>query len=50
MGLSDLQVKKTRGSEMSFATMSLAVADIGSGGIRRIISHPGAALDTGINL
>jgi len=47
VGLSDLQVKKDSGSELSLATMSLSLADLGSGAVRRLISHPNANLDTG---
>jgi Tol biopolymer transport system component len=47
VGLSDLKAKKERGSELSFATMSLSLADLGSGAVRRLISHPNANLDTG---
>jgi Tol biopolymer transport system component len=47
VGLSDLKVKKERGSELSFATMSLSLADLASGAVRRIISNPNTLLDTG---
>lgn len=47
VGLSDLKVKKERGSEMSFATMSLSLADLASGAVRRITSNPNTLLDTG---
>ncbi|MCX5889959.1 MAG: hypothetical protein NTY36_10950 [Deltaproteobacteria bacterium] len=47
VGLSDLKVKKERGSELSFATMSLSLADLASGAVRRITSNPNTLLDTG---
>lgn len=47
VGLSELQMKKEKGVEMSFATMSLTLADLASGAMRRIISHPNARLDVG---
>ncbi len=47
VGLSDLQVKKGQGAETSFATMSLSLADLAGGTVRRIISHPNTNLDTG---
>jgi Tol biopolymer transport system component len=47
VGLSDLKVKKAKGSEMSFATMSLTLADLNGGALRRIISHANTLLDTG---
>lgn len=47
VGLSDLKVKKSQGAETSFATMSLSLAELGSGAVRRIISHPNTNLDWG---
>lgn len=47
VGLSDLKVKKVKGSEHSYATMSLSLADLASGAVRQIISHPNTWLDTG---
>jgi Tol biopolymer transport system component len=47
VGLSDLKVNKSQGSELSYATMSLSLADLGSGAVRRIISRPNTMLDTG---
>ena len=47
VGLSDLKVKKERGSEQTFATISLSLADLTSGMVRRIISHSNTNLDTG---
>jgi Tol biopolymer transport system component len=47
VGLSDLKVKKDKGSELSFATMSLSLADLASGAVRRIASNPNTLLDTG---
>lgn len=47
VGLSDLKVKKEGGSELSFATMSLSLADLASGAVRRITSKPKTLLDTG---
>jgi len=47
VGLSDLKVKKEKDSEMSFATMSLTLADLASGAVRRLLSHPNTNLDTG---
>lgn len=47
VGLSDLQVKKGKGSEMSFATMSMTLAYLAGGTVRRIISNPHTNLDTG---
>ncbi len=47
VGLSDLKVKKERGSELSFATMSLSLANLASGAVRRITSNPNTLLDTG---
>jgi Tol biopolymer transport system component len=47
VGLSDLKVKKSQGSEQTFATMSLSLADLGSGAVRRITSKPNTLLDTG---
>lgn len=47
VGLSDLKVIKTKGSESVQATMSLTMADLGSGAVRRLISHPNTNLDTG---
>jgi TolB protein len=47
VGLTDLKVSKTKGSESAQATMFLAVADLGSGSVRRLLSHPNTNLDTG---
>ncbi len=47
VGLSDLQVKKGKGSDLSFATMSLSLADLNRGAVQRIISRPNTNLDTG---
>jgi hypothetical protein len=47
VGLSDFQAGKSRGSEYGFATESLCLADLASGTVRRIISHPNTNLDTG---
>ena len=47
VGLSDLKVNQKKGSEMPLATMSLTLADLGSGAVRRLISHPNTNLDTG---
>jgi TolB protein len=47
VGLSDLKIKKEKGSELTFATMSLSLADLGRGTVRRIISHPNSMLDAG---
>ena len=47
VGLSDLKVLKTKGSESVQATMSLTMADLGRGGVRRLLSHPNTNLDTG---
>jgi Tol biopolymer transport system component len=47
VGLSDLKVKKANGAEMSLATMSLSLADLASGAVRRIISNPNTRLDVG---
>lgn len=47
VGLSDLRVKKGKDWEQTFATMSLCLADLHSGDLRRIISHPNAMLDAG---
>ena len=47
VGLSDLKVKKESGSEMSFATMSLSLAELASGAVRRITSNPNTLLDNG---
>ncbi|MCX5891550.1 MAG: hypothetical protein NTW80_00990 [Deltaproteobacteria bacterium] len=47
VGLSDVKVNKKQGSEMVSATMSLTLADLGSGGVRRLLSHPNANLCTG---
>ena len=42
-----LKVKKEKGSELSFATMSLSLADLNGGALRQIISHANTRLDTG---
>ena len=47
VGLAHLQVKKEDGSELSFATMSVSVADVKGIAVRQIISHPNTLLDTG---
>jgi Tol biopolymer transport system component len=47
VGLSDFKVKKEKGAEQSFATMSLTLADLAGGALRRVISHPHTMLDTG---
>jgi Tol biopolymer transport system component len=47
VGLADLQVKKEGGSELSFATMSVSVADVKGIAVRKIISSPNTMLDTG---
>jgi Tol biopolymer transport system component len=47
VGLSDLKVKRVRGTDMSFATMSLSLAELASGQLRKIISHPHTRLDSG---
>ena len=47
VGLSDLKVQQTQGSESSLATMSLSLADLSTGAVRRLISHPDTHLDTG---
>lgn len=47
VGLSDLKVSKAKGKESVRATMSLTMADLSSGGVRRLLSHPNTNLDTG---
>ncbi len=48
VGLSNLKVKKVKGvSDQSYATMSLALADLASGAVRRVVSHPNTLLDVG---
>ena len=47
VGLSDLKVKRRRARSTLQATMSLTLADLDSGAVRRLISHPNALLDTG---
>ena len=47
VGLSDLKVIKTKDSDTVQATMSLTLADLGGGGVRRLLSHPNTNLDTG---
>ncbi len=45
--VSDLKLKKNRGSEYGFATISLSLADLAGGKVRRIISHHNTNLDMG---
>lgn len=47
VGLSDLRVKKRGGEDQAFATMSIGLADLKTGGLRRIISNPNTLLDVG---
>lgn len=47
VGLSHLRVKKDKNTEQTFATMSLCVADLQTGDLRRIVSTPNAMLDAG---
>jgi len=47
VGLSHLQVKDRGGAEQAFASMSICVADLKTGGLRRIISHANTRLDMG---
>lgn len=47
VGLANLQVKKEEGSELSFATMSVSVADVKGIAVRQVISSPNTMLDTG---
>lgn len=47
VGLSGLKIKKEKGGDLTFATMSVAIADLDGGGVRRIISQPNTMLDTG---
>lgn len=47
VGLSDLKVKKGRGGELRFATMSLTLANLAGGAVRRVVSHPQANLERG---
>ncbi len=44
---SDFQVKRSRDSENKVATISLSLADLASGTVRRIISHPNTNWDMG---
>jgi Tol biopolymer transport system component len=47
VGLSDLEISQRRGSEQTYATMSLSLAELASGEVRKIISHPHTRLDAG---
>ena len=47
VGLSDLKISQGKGSELSYATMSLSLAELASGEVRQIISHPHTRLDAG---
>lgn len=46
-GLSDLKISQGKGSEQTYATMSLSLAELASGEVRQIISHPHTRLDAG---
>ncbi len=46
-GFSDFQEGKSRGSEHGFATISLCLADLTTGTLRRILSQPKTNLDPG---
>jgi Tol biopolymer transport system component len=47
VGLSHLQVKDQHGAEQAFATMSICIADLKTGELRRIISRANTPLDKG---
>ena len=47
VGLAGLQVKKEGGSELSFATMSVSIADVKGIAVRPVISSPNTMLDAG---
>ncbi|MFZ5452372.1 MAG: TolB family protein [Thermodesulfobacteriota bacterium] len=47
VGLAGLQVKKEGGSELSFATMSVSIADVKGIAVRQVVSSPNTMLDTG---
>ena len=47
VGLSDLKLKKRGSEEQAYATMSICLADLKTGNLRRVVSHPDTFLDTG---
>jgi Tol biopolymer transport system component len=47
VGLSHLQVKEQHGADQAYATMSICIADLKTGELRRVISQANARLDKG---
>ena len=47
VGLSDLKVEKRQGSDLGYATMSLAISDLRTGAIRQMLRQPHTLLDAG---
>lgn len=47
VGLADLQKKKSQGSDLCYATMSVSIADLQGKAVRQIIRNPQTMLDTG---
>jgi TolB protein len=46
-GLSNLRVKKEKDAEQAYATMSVVIGDLKTGDLKKVVSSPGVALDTG---